>query len=228
MCFSSHFRQSQSVFLHWESFFADILCGATRCRVMSRSQGCAAAQSLRGGWPSSKAPQREGLLWISFFSDALGRPRACFRLRDYLWSSFLGFTPLPRHAAVERASVAVMFTSPGPYVSVEWPARMRRPREQFSARKLRRPLNTAALASFSEPSRCLVFVDGCERCAASSMSLLRWTRLRVRPHLVPRYGDYTLCVRAPNTCQSAAATDMRPPTSVIASVCSRVCVCVLP
>ena len=52
------------------------------------------------------------------------------------------------------------------------------------------------------------------------MSLLRWTRLRVRPHLVPRYGDYTLRVGAPNIGQSAAATDMRPPTPVIVSVMS--------
>ena len=90
-----------------------------------------------------------------------------------------GLPRLPRHAADERASVAAMFTSPGPYVSVEWSARMRRPREQFSARKLRRPLNTAALASFSEPSRCLVFVDGGERCAASSAWICECGQLRL-------------------------------------------------
>lgn len=134
------FRPSQGFSLQWKIFCRHLISGATRCRVMSRTQGCAAAQPLRVGWPSSKAPQREGLLWISFFSDALGRPRACFLApRLPVVILFWGSPRLPRHAAVERASVAAMFTSPGPYISVEWSARRRRPREQFSARKLRRP-----------------------------------------------------------------------------------------
>ena len=128
------------VSLYCGGFCRHLISGATRCRVMSRTQGCAAAQPLRVGWPSSKAPQREGLLWISFFSDALRRPRACFLAPGLpVVILFWGSPRLPRHAAVERASVAAMFTSPGPYISVEWSARRRRPREQFSARKLRRP-----------------------------------------------------------------------------------------
>ena len=121
-------------------FFVDILCGATRCRVMSRTQGCAAAQSLRGGGPAAR--RRSGkdcsgscsfqMRWVTsrMFFQAPGLPVVIL-----FWGS-------PRCLGTLPSSVRQwlsMFTSPGPYSSVEWSARMRRPREQLSARKLRRP-----------------------------------------------------------------------------------------
>ena len=150
VCQFHHFRPSQGVFLQWEIFCRHLISGATRCRVMSRTQGCAAAQSLLGGWRSSKAPQREGLLCISFFQ--MRRVYLAHDLAPGLPGGhpFLGLPPFAS-ARSRRACASGSQCSPRQVPIPAWsgPHAMRRPREQPSARKLRRPLNTAALESFS-------------------------------------------------------------------------------